>query len=267
MLFDTHCHVQFDTYDEDRDLVMQKCEGMLLTVVGTELATNYTAIALAEQYPNVYASVGLHPTEDGGVFDPEIYTQFAKHPKVVAIGETGMDRHHVPKGKTAEEIHAFQKELFLQHYAIALAHNLPLVIHVRDAHEEMLAVLENLPGPIQGTVHCYTGNWAFAKRYLACGLHLGFTGIVTYPPRKSDPEITLGILETILNMPLERILIETDAPFLAPQKYRGSRAEPWMVGEVAEKIAELRGLTREEIEDITTGNAKNLFVRREGEIS
>jgi TatD DNase family protein len=130
---------------------------------------------------------------------------------------------------------------------------------VRDEHEDMLATLKELPHPIQGTIHCFSGNWEQAEQYLSFGLHLGFTGIITYPPRKTNPEATTQILDVIKRMPSERIVVETDAPFLAAQAYRGTRAEPWMVAEVVKKIAEARGMTYEEVEKISFANSLQLF--------
>ena len=112
---------------------------------------------------------------------------------------------------------------------------------------------------IRGTIHCYTGNWHYAQKYLALGLHLGFTGVITFPPRKTDPQTQLSLLEVVANCPLNRMLLETDAPYLAPQAYRGERSEPWMIEEVVKKIAEIKRISVTEVADQTTNNAKNLF--------
>lgn len=298
MLFDTHCHIQFKAYADDRDEVIKKCQekGVILNVVGTQQKMSKKAVELAEKYDHIYASVGLHPIQEHEVdvveedtcftsiaemFDDAFYDALAQHPKVIAIGETGMDRFHIPKDCDAELIMKKQKETFLKHYALAQKYDLPLVIHVRDAHEDMIKVLDDIVNgralrrdptapaghlplageeqSIRGTVHCFSGNREQAEQYVSFGLHLGFTGIITYPPRKTDPEATTQILDAIAHMPLERIIVETDSPFLAPQEYRGKRAEPWMVDEVVKKIAEVRGMTYEEAAKVTTENALRLF--------
>lgn len=276
MLIDTHCHVQFKSYADDRDEVIKKCQekGVILNVVGTQQRMSQAAVELAEKYDTIYASVGLHPIQEHQVdvveedtcftsiaemFDEEFYDKLAQHPKVIAIGETGLDRFHIPKDKTAEEIMDKQKQTFLKHYALAQKYNLPLVIHVRDAHEDMLAVLADLPHPVRGTIHCFSGNREQAEKYISYGLHLGFTGIITYQPRKTNPEATTQILDAITHMPSDRIIVETDSPFLAAQEYRGQRAEPWMVEEVVKKIAEVRGMTYEEVEKLTFENSLRLF--------
>ncbi len=276
MLFDTHCHVQFTAYKDDREEVLKKCQekGMVLNVVGTQKSMSKAAVALAETYDNIYASIGLHPIQEhevavveedtcftsvGEIFDETLYDTLAQHPKVIAIGETGLDRFHIPKDITAEEIIQKQTETFLKHYTLAKKYDLPLVIHVRDAHEDMIRVLGGLPHPIRGTVHCFSGNWEQAEAYISYGLHLGFTGVITYPPRKTHPEATTQILDVIARMPLDRMIVETDAPFLAAQAYRGERAEPWMVEEVVKKIAEVRGMSYEAVEKVTFENSINLF--------
>ncbi len=277
MLFDTHSHVQFKAFDDDRDEVILRCEneGVMLNTVGTQKSTSQAAVDLAEKYEHVYASVGLHPiqkyvipvkeedtsfTARGEVFDFDFYDKLvSSSKKVIAIGETGLDKFHIPKDITEEEVFSHQKETFLQHYKLALKHDLPLVIHVRDAHEEMIELLQTLSSPIKGTIHCFSGNWGHAQQYLDMGLHLGFTGIITFPAKKTTPKPQLELLEVVKNIPEDNILIETDAPYLAPQAYRGKRCEPWMVAECAKKIAEVKGLSYKEVEEQTTNNAKKLF--------
>ncbi len=314
-MFDTHCHIQFNAYKTDQEEVIKRCQekNIILNVVGTQKDTSRAAVEIAEKYPFMYASIGLHPIhlfsthvdeeeskflsreED---FDYQYYKKLGQSPKVVAIGECGLDLYRIPEGRTKEEILAKQKLTFTAQYNLAQELGLAMVIHVREAHEEMVELLTviaskakqsqstggtnngivpivnrgsstavgtaSLLAPrndngVRGTVHCYTGNWHYAQKYLALGLNLGFTGVITFPPKKSDPQIQLSLLEVVRNCPLERMVVETDAPYLAPNPYRGKRCEPWMVEEVIKKIAEVKGLSPKEVAEATTQNAKNLF--------
>ncbi len=276
MMIDSHCHIQFKATQKDLSEILLRCQqaNMKLNVVGTQFDTSKKAIALAEQHDYVYASVGLHPIQEysvpvqeegdsfvtrGEQFDPEAYEALAIHPKVIAIGETGLDRYHIPEGPLGEQVFAQQKEVFLQHAALAKKVGKPLVMHVRDAHEDMLTLLESMHENINGVIHCYTGNWQQAQRYLALGVYLGFTGVVTYPPKKLDPEPQESLLEVIDNIPLEKLLVETDSPYLAPQQYRGKKSEPWMVQDVIAFIAKRRGTSEEVIRAASVENAETLF--------
>ena len=288
MLFDSHCHLQFLAYKEDFDQVLKRCEEkqMLLNVVGSQIDTSLRAVELAQKYESIYASVGLHPIhlfetrvdeEEASFksreedFDYDKYKTLAQNKKVVAIGECGLELYHLPDGLDKEKILQKQKEVFIKQYELAQELCLPIIIHVRDpkpdpkdrfrasAHEEMINLLKSLKKEIYGVVHCYTSNWEIAQQYLALGLYIGFTGVVTFPAKKTDPKVQEDLLEVVKNCPLDKLLIETDAPYLAPQAYRGQRCEPWMVEEVAKKIAEIRQKSTEEIMQITTNNAKRLF--------
>mgnify|MGYP005633893491 CR=1 FL=1 len=275
MLIDSHCHIQFNAYKDDYDEVIKRCieKNTILNTVGTQKETSKKAVAFAEKYDNIYATIGLHPIhlfpthvdeEESSFisreedFDEEYYGELAKSEKVIAVGECGIDLFHLPKDKSLEEVLKKQKEIFIKQADFAKKHNLPLVIHVRDAYKEILEVLDP---ETKGVVHCYTGNWQNAQKFLDLGLYLGFTGIATFPAKKTSPKPQEQLLEVIKNCPLDRILIETDAPYLAPQKYRGERCEPWMVEEVAKKIAEIKVLTEEEVRDVTVENAKRLFTK------
>jgi TatD DNase family protein len=276
MPFDSHCHIQFKAFEKDLDDVIVRCgkKNTLLNVVGTQLPTSKKAIELAEKYDNMYATIGIHPiqhdvvdvteesdsfTSRGEQWDEDVFEKLVQHPKVIAIGETGLDKFHIRKDKTLEEVFEKQKQLFLKHYKLAKKYNKPLVIHVRDAHDEMIELLESLGENIHGTIHCFTGNWQQAERYLALGLYLGFTGVVTFPPKKTDPQSQLDLLAVIKNMPIEKLLVETDAPYLAPQKHRGKRCEPWMVEEVVGFVADVKKMSVTEVGKITTQNALRLF--------
>ncbi len=276
MLFDSHCHLQFKTYQEDFDKVLQRCgdKDMIMNVVGSQIDTSERAVALAQKYENIYASVGLHPIhlfethvdeeetsfksreED---FDYDKYKTLAQNKKVIAIGECGLELFHLPENLNKEKILQKQKEVFIKQYELAQELCLPIIIHVRNAHEEMIDLLKSLKKKINGVVHCYTADWNYAKQYLDLGLHIGFTGVITFPPKKTDPKIQEDLLEVVKNCPSDKLLIETDAPYLAPQAYRGQRCDPWMVEEVAKKIAEIRQKTTEEVVEITGENAKKLF--------
>ena len=276
-MFDTHAHIQFKAYNEDFEPVIKKCteRGMILNAVGTQASTSAKAVEFADKYENVYASIGLHPVhlfptfvdeKEGGSFvsrqeefDYEYYKKLAANKKVVAVGECGLELFHIPEGFTQEEVLKRQIETFLLQYKLAQEMNLAMVIHVRDAHDQMIEVLKKLPHPIRGTIHCYTGDWKHAQQYLAMGFHLGFTGVITFAPKKTNPQPQLDLLEVVKNVPLDRMVLETDSPYLAPQAYRGQRAEPWMVFEVAKKIAELKNIDMEEVDKLTTENAKRLF--------
>ncbi|MBI5222743.1 MAG: TatD family hydrolase [Candidatus Magasanikbacteria bacterium] len=298
MLIDTHCHLQFNAYKDDVEDVIKRCNNkqMILNVVGTQKDTSEQAVQLAEKYDNIYATVGLHPIHTTStevdeeeitfksreeVFDYEFYKALASHPKVIAIGECGMELFHKPADADRKAIIKKHSESFLLQAKLARELDLPMVIHVRDAYEEMAEVLGGLripplsppsqvedafppyeggnKGGVRGVIHCFTGNWSQAQKFLDLGMYLGFTGVITFPPRKTNPQPTLELLEVVKNCPLDRILTETDAPYLAPQKYRGERAEPWMVEEVVKKIAEMRWETVANIQNAITENTLRLF--------
>jgi len=276
-MIDTHCHIQFKAYKDDYEAVIKKCTdfGMILNAVGTQQTTSAKAVEFAQKFDNVYATIGLHPVHlfptyvdeaEGDAFvsrqenfDYEYYKQLGQNKKVIAIGECGLELFHIPEGKNEEEVLQKQRENFILQYKLAQELNIPLVIHVRDAHAQMIDLLKSFNAKINGTIHCYTGNWEFAQEYLALGLHLGFTGVITFPAKKTNPKPQWDLLEVVRNIPTDRMLVETDAPYLAPQAYRGQRCEPWMVLEVNKKIAEVKGMGLEEIAKLTHENAARLF--------
>lgn len=296
-MIDSHCHIQFNVYRDDAETVIKKCRenDVIMNCVGSQMDTSVRAVEYAEKYEDIYATVGLHPVhlfstdvDEEEVkfisreeeFDYAAYKKLASHPKVIGIGECGLELFHLPIDANKEEILARQKEGFLLQYKLANELSLPLVIHVRDAHVEMLDLLRSFVIPvtaaakamavekagirndgmsINGVVHCYTGDWNFAEQYLDLGLSLGFTGVITFPAKKTNPKPQNELMEVVKKCPLDKILIETDAPYLAPQAYRGQRCEPWMVVEVAKKIAEVRGLSLEEVVRLTEQNTRKLF--------
>lgn len=273
MFVDIHAHLNFHAFAKDRDEVIKRtlAGGTRVINVGTQQSTSRAALALAEAYDGLYATVGLHPihtdksfhdeqevgeggeefTSRGEKFDAELYRELATHPKVVAIGECGLDFYRL-----GAETKAKQEEAFRAHIALALALELdkPLMIHCRDAHEEVLAILREYKKEagerLRGNIHFYSGTLSQAQEYWRLGFTLSFTGVITFA-RDRD--------EMIKILPLEAIMIETDAPYVAPTPNRGKRNEPLYVIEVARKIAQLRGVPLEEIAQATTANAKRVF--------
>jgi len=279
MMIDTHAHAHFNAYRDDMDEVIKRSlrKDVIMNLVGTQSDTSRKGIEVAEKYEGVYASVGLHPehlfskhvdeeessfTSREEQFDYEYYKKLARHPKVIGIGECGLDLYRVPEGLTKEQLLPRQREVFQRHIQLAKEMNLPMVIHCREAHRELLEILKSPAARgVFGTIHCYTSNWVDAEQYLKLGFYLGFTGVITFPPLKANPQAQADLLEVVQKMPPDRILLETDCPYLSPVPYRGKRGEPWMVEATAAKIAELREVDFEEILKISTANAKRLFTR------
>ena len=249
-MIDTHAHVNFSAYKQDADEVIRRSldDNTWLINVGSQYSTSKKAVELAEKYEKgVYAAVGLHPihAEDG--FDYEEYKKLAQSPGVVAIGETGLDykEEYISFGKK-------QKEVFLKQIELARELNLPIIFHCRMAHDDLINIL-NSQFPIHnsklgGAVHCFTGNWTQAEKYLAMGFYLGFNGII----------FKLNLDEIIKKTPLDKILIETDCPYLTPPKIEG-RNEPIYAKYVAERVTEIKNITFEEVVRVTTENARKLF--------
>jgi TatD DNase family protein len=249
MLFNTHSHV--DTarhFAPDRDEVMARAQEMgvdRLMVIGFNREAMQVSLQFAEQYDWVYAAVGIHPT-DALEWSPETERALrtaAHHPKVRAIGEIGLDYYW--KDRAPFDL---QRDVFRQQIRLARELHLPIVIHDRDAHEDVVRILEEEHAEeVGGIMHCFAGDWAIAERCLALGFYLGVGGTVTY---KNNP---VG-QDVVKRAPLDRIVLETDDPYLAPVPYRGKRNEPGYVRYVAEFVAELRGSTLEEIAAATRAN-------------
>ena len=274
--FDSHCHLQFKAYDKDRDDVIARCldRGMQLTIVGTQKDTSHKAVELAKTCRGqFYAAVGLHPIHLHSTyvdesesnfksreenFDYKYYKKLAQDESVIAIGETGFDFYHMPKDVPREEVEKKQKEVFLEHIKLAQELNKPLMIHCRDAYDSLFNAFKKQDG-IRGSVHCFCGTWEEAEKLLNLGLHIGFTGNITFPPKKSEPEKQKQLIEVVKRVPLDRLLIETDSPYLAPSRYRGEKCEPWMIEETAKKIAELKGVDVSIIKQTTSENGQKLF--------
>ncbi|WP_321532240.1 TatD family hydrolase [uncultured Desulfuromonas sp.] len=251
-LVDTHAHLDGGRFAEDLEQVIQRADDQgvhSIITVGCDLESSRASIDLAERYPGIYATVGIHP-HDAATVTPQLLdelAQLATADKVVAIGEIGLDyyRNHCP--------HDQQQKAFRQQLALARQCKLPVVIHDRDAHDDVLAILrEEKAEEIGGVLHCFSGDIEMAKACLDLGFYLSFTGTITYP--KND-----ALREVIRQVPTERILVETDCPYLAAQPWRGKRNEPSYVVKTAETVAEIKGLTLTDVARITSLNAFELF--------
>lgn len=251
-LTDTHIHLHFPQYDTDRpEMIERAIQGGVrhFLNIGTDLEDSRKAVALAEQYPEVYAAVGYHPheTKMANPGDLAELEKFLAHPKVVAIGEVGLDYFH---DHSPREIQQKVLGKFLEWYQ---KHKKPIIIHCRDAYEDLLGILkEHGKAPYRGTLHCYSSNAKTMKEYLDLGFHIAFGGALTY--KKND-----RLREACALCPKDRLLLETDAPYLPPQSKRGKRNEPLYMIETAECAAKLHGMSVEEIADLTTANARALF--------
>jgi TatD DNase family protein len=257
MLIDTHAHLEMETFDRDREEVLKRAAEAGLTAivtVGTTLSDCRKAVDLAGQYPPIYAAIGIHPHEvkgiETGTYDA--LRRLARRDKVVAVGEIGLDffYNHSPR--------EVQLRRFAEQLDLAEELDLPVIIHDREAHAETLEMLGSRKGRIQGVLHCFSGDAAMARECLDMGFHLSVAGPVTYP--KAD-----RLREVARDVPLERLLIETDAPYLAPQRHRGKRNEPAYVVETAGCLAEVRGVSVDELIRLTSANARRLFRIDDGE--
>lgn len=276
-LVDTHCHLHFPPFDTNRQdvLARMKTDQVWTVTIGTSANTSRSAIECAEANDGVWASVGYHPEHltssfrdpsegEVGDFDIEEIAKIARSSKkVVAIGETGLDFYRIDKERDRKDAERIQEDAFRAHIRLACSLDLPVVIHCREALTRLAEVMkdEQSNGEVRGVVHCYTGTWEEAQPLLELGLYLSFTGIVTFPPKKSD-DSAQHVHRVIEQMPLDRMLIETDAPWLAPVPHRGKENEPSFVRFVADQIAILRNTTFDEIAVTTTRNAIDFFKLR-----
>jgi TatD DNase family protein len=253
MLVDSHCHLDFPDFAEDLDGIVARAAasgvGRLVTI-STRVRRLGELLAIAERYENVYCSVGTHPhhaDEEDGISADELIA-LTTHPKVVALGEAGLDNFYDNGSPDAQE------RGFRAHIAAARATGLPLVIHTREADARCGEILEEeiAKGPFRAVLHCYTGGRELAMKAIDLGLHISFTGILTF--KKSE-----ALRDLAAELPVDRIMVETDAPYLAPGKFRGKRNEPSYVGEIAKVLAETRGVSLEQISRQTTENFFRLF--------
>ncbi len=251
MTIDSHAHLEMEAFDGDRDAVLGRAMAAGLTAiitVGTTIPDCEKAAALACLHPQLYAAVGIHPHEvkgiDAGTYDA--LRALARQEKVVAIGEIGLDFFY---DLSPREV---QLQRFAEQLDLAEELNLPVIIHDREAHAETLAILRPRKRRLQGVLHCFSGDTVMARECLALGFYLSVAGPVTY--RKADQ-----LRAVAREIPAERLLIETDAPYLAPQPWRGKRNEPAYVVETARYLAEIRGIAAGELERLTEENARRLF--------
>ena len=243
-LFDSHCHPQFHHYDHDREEVIRR--GVPMLCVGTDIKTSKQALELAKNHSEVWAAVGAHPNDIENLVMDE-FVHLMNEEKIVAVGEVGLDYYRT-KGNEKQKK---QRDVFEQFINLAYQYQKPLILHCRDAHKDAIEILKSAGDILYGGVaHSFTGTLEEAREYLNLGFHLGFNGIITFA-RQYD--------EVVVHTPLERILLETDAPYLTPEPYRGKRNEPAYVLEVAKKVAELKGISTEEVIEVTTQNTMNLF--------
>ena len=251
-LIDTHCHLDRDPLHASVDEVLARARaaGVVRCItIGTSVASSTASVALAARYPDVYAAVGIHPHDAETVTDESLAAieALAQAPKVVAIGEVGLDhyRNHASPAAQARAFRAF--------IAIAQRRHLPLLIHCRDAYDELLAMLRELSrAPVRGAIHCASGPAAFIRGALELGLHISFSGIVTFPNARA-------VQALVPLVPEHRLLIETDAPWLAPQPVRGQTNEPAYVAHTAACVAQLRGISIDALGALTSRNACQLL--------
>lgn len=254
-LIDSHCHLDNEQFDADREAVIERAvaagvERMLAIGSGDGPPDVEVAIRLADRYPMLYASIGVHP-HDASKATAETYRQFAdlaKHPKVVGIGEIGLDYHydHSPR--------EIQRQVFAEQMRIASDAGKPIMIHTREAWSDTMALVREHWNPaFGGVIHCFTETPLEAREALDLGFHISFSGIVTFPK-------STAVQEAARIVPSDRLLVETDAPFLAPVPHRGKRNEPSFVAQTARKIAELRGISPDDAAALTVGNFERLFL-------
>ena len=251
MLFDTHAHVNDQAFDADRETLLQSLpeQGVqYLMNVGCSLESSRECVALAQKYPYIYASIGSHPDSADEVNDAvlEEYRKLCKlNPKVKAIGEIGLDYYYedIPRD--------VQKKAFTMQLELARELEMPVIVHQRDAHEDGLTIVRQFPD-VTGVFHCYSGSAEMARQLVELGWYIGFTGVLTFKNARKA-------IETAQAIPLDRIVIETDCPYMAPEPFRGKRNDPGKVFRMAEKLAELRGISPEEAQRITLENGKRLY--------
>ena len=250
---DTHAHLYDERYDDDRaDVIARAVEAGVTQIIsmGDTMAASAQVVADAEQYPTLYAAVGIHPESACVLTDAERaqLLAWAQHPKVVAIGEIGLDYYW----EKDPQVRAVQCELFVVQLNLARAAGLPVCIHDREAHGDTLALLKAEGQGLTGVLHCYSGSLEMARELWKMGYYIGIDGPLTYKNAAKLPDI-------VREAPQERLLIETDSPYLAPVPLRGKRNEPAYLVHIAAKIAELRGESVEEVAAYTTENARRLY--------
>lgn len=284
MLIDTHAHVNFSAFKDDAQEVIKKSldDSTWMILVGSDYKTSKKALDIANRYEKgVYAAIGLHPMHTHEVeaegedykikthseeFNHDLYEKLAKFEKVIAVGEIGLDYYHISSSQDINLIKGEQKEIFLKQLKMARVLDLPVIIHCRQAHDDMVALLKDFkiknrelfPRDASGVgtsrpwgvMHCFSGNEDLAWQYFSLGLLISFTGLITFSKQWDD---------LIRKLPSTKFLVETDCPYMTPEPFRGKRNEPVLVKYVAQRIAEIKNLSPERVAEITTQNAKELF--------
>ena len=251
MLFDTHAHMDSRSFDCDREALLAQLPDRGIRYLmnpGCSLASSHAAVALANKYDYIYAAVGSHPDAADEVNDAVIaeYRELCKlNPKVKAIGEIGLDYHYedIPRD--------LQKKAFIAQLELAKELDLPVIVHERDAHEDGMAIIKSFP-TVKGVFHCYSGSAEMARQLVDLGWYIGFTGVLTFKNARRA-------VETAASIPIERIVLETDCPYMAPTPFRGKRNDPSYLYRMAEQLAQIRGRSVEEIHEITVENGKRLY--------
>lgn len=254
MLIDSHAHIQGKEYAGETEAVIRRaCEAGVekIIVVGGagDLSSNETAISLAESHAGLYATVGMHPhdAKDIGEGEIEKLEKLTANPKVIAVGETGLDYYY---NHSPREV---QRSVFASFIDMARKTQLPIVVHERDAHRDVVELLRQKgDGEVRGVIHCFTGDYDEARAYLDLGFYISFTGIITF-------KNAVALREVVRKVPLERMFVETDSPYLTPVPHRGKRNEPAYVRFIAETVASVKGLPLEQIARVTTNNVRALF--------
>ena len=251
MLFDTHAHMDDRAFDEDREALLSRLpeEGIgLLMNPGCSLDSSRAACALARKYDYIYAAVGSHPDAAAEVC-PEVLEQYRvlirENPKVRAIGEIGLDYHYedIPR--------EIQKEAFRAQMALAAELNLPVIVHEREAHGDGMAIVREFP-TVTGVFHCYSGSLEMARELISLGWYIGFTGVLTFKNARKALEVAAAL-------PLERIVLETDCPYMSPEPFRGKRNDPGKLYRMAQALAALRGLSEDAVQRVTLENGRRLY--------
>jgi len=291
-LIDSHCHVNFNTYQDDGTEVIRRCldKDIWLINVGSQYTTSRRAFNIAAEYSiGVYAAIGLHPIHLFKTHVDEEEIKFATQEeqfdavkyqalidadrdnistedsnKIIAVGEIGLDYYHLPKNYTLDEVKTKQAQELVKQLNFADQNNLPVILHCRgsvdkplEAYHDLLKIVKrqmlNVSCQLSGVLHCYGGDLAIAQEFIKLGFYIGFTGIITFGKNAE------GLRQIVKTLPLDKILIETDAPYLAPDPHRGQRNEPNYVELVAQKIAEIKNVTFAEVAQQTTNNSQTLF--------
>lgn len=260
--FDTHTHIQGFEYDVDRPEVLSRMRaaGVSMLNVGTDIESSRQSIELAEKEADIWATVGLHPTDTNESFVAEEYRKLASHKKVVAIGECGLDYYRIEQMANREEQIEKQKKVFVEQIKLSVEIKKPLMIHCRDAFPDLISILSHWRYALSdspGIVHFFSGTAEDAQKLMELGFSFTFGGVITFPPRAGKAAGDYD--EIIKHIPLDRILSETDAPYVAPAPYRGKRNEPVYVVEVVKKLAEIKNVSTEEMADKIFENAQKIF--------